>query len=275
MGVTVITRAPTNLLTTIDHVKAELGSTVTTNDDMLWAMIARASNAITKECLGGADKSFGVQTVQETLKGTGSQILGLTLMPVLAVSQVLQDTEVVNPLDPDQGYSIEDGDAGALFRPCGWGQTVNLLSWGWEAYGSRYILPGGTQTLRYTVTYTAGYILPIQQQYALSSPVVGTDFLYDPSAGLVLDTAVPPTTLAIPPILNTPWTMADAPPLPGDVEQACLVTVKTWWFSRQRDWTILEQRMGDQMIRYVEDAGQYLQLPAPAMGLIRDYRRVI
>lgn len=265
MGITVLTAAPTNLLTTLATLKDELGISDTSSDDVLFRMITRASSAITKECLGGADKSFGVQTVQETLKGTGSQILGLSLAPVLAVTQVLQDTEVVNPTDPDQGYSIEDSDAGALFRPCGWGQTVALLSWGWEAYGSRYILPGGTQTLRYTVTYTAGYLLPGQQDY----------LPYDPTAGVTYDSAVPPSTLAVPPVLNTPQTMADPPPLPGDIEQACLLTIKAWWYGRQRDPALVSDRTLDQATTYNPALLEGGALPPGAMRLLRDYRRVI
>ena len=275
MGINVITRAPSILLSTLDRVKVELGITDTSADDPLFNMLARASSAITRECYGGTGKSFGVQTVQETLKGTGSQILALSLSPVLAVTQVLQDTEVLDPLDPDQGYSIEDADAGALYRPCGWGQTVALLSWGWESYSSRYILPGGTQSLRYTVTYTAGYFLPIQEQYILGDRVTGTGAFYDTTAGVVLDSAIPPTVPNVPPILNTPASLADAPPLPGDVEQACLMTVRAWWFVRQRDPSITSERTADQQVTYNLSQLDAASLPAGALRLLRDYRKVL
>jgi hypothetical protein len=275
MGINVLTRAPSNLLSTLDRVKAELSITDTSSDDVLFDILARASSAITKECLGGSTRSFGVQTVQETIKGSGSQILSLSLSPVLAVTQVLQDTEVLNPLDPDQGYSIEDADAGALFRPCGWGQTVALLSWGWESYSSRYILPGGTQTLRYTVTYTAGYFLPIQDQYILGDRVSGLGAFYDPTAGVVLDSAIPPTVPNLPPVLNTPASLADAPPLPGDVEQACLVTVKAWWLTRQRDPSITTERSLDQQTTFNLAMIEGAALPTGALRLLRDYRKVL
>src|SRR5207248_7995308 len=72
--------------------------------------------------------------------------------------------EVIDPNDPDQGYSIEDAEAGVIYRPCGWGQTMALMAWGWQAYSSQYILPGGTNALRYTVTYTAGYFLRSEER---------------------------------------------------------------------------------------------------------------
>src|SRR6185437_5434891 len=275
MGIAILTRAPSNLLSTLDRVKAELSITDTSSDDVLFDILARASSAITKECLGGATRSFGVQTVQETIKGSGSQILSLSLSPVLSVTQVLQDTEVLDPLDPDQGYSIEDAEAGALYRACGWGQTVALLSWGWESYASRYILPGGTQTLRYTVTYTAGYFLPIQEHYLLGDRVTGTGALYDPTAGVVLDPAIPPTVPNVPPVLNTPASPADAPPLPGDVEQACLATVKAWWLTRQRDPSITAERTADQQVTYNLAMIEGTALPAGALRLLRDYRKVL
>lgn len=271
MALAVIKAPQTILLTTLQRVKDELGISDTSSDLVLQDMLSRASSAIAREC---GRPFFGVGQYQEMLKGSGSQLLGLTCVPILAVSQVLQDTEVIQPwtFGSDEGYMIEDAEAGALFRPEGWGQTVAMLSWGWEAYASQYILPGGTQTLRYTVTYTAGYLLPIEQ--VLVDPVRGTDALYDPTAGNVLDTANPVTTPAIPPLLNVPSKAADAPPLPGDIEQACLVTVKSWWFSRQRDVSIGSVRSAEQAVTY-NPALNDGALPAVALGYLRDYRRVV
>jgi hypothetical protein len=273
MALSVIAAPPSILLTTLQRVKDELGIADTSSDVVLGDMLARASSAIAREC---GRPFFGVGTFQEQLKGSGSQILGLTCVPILSVTQVLQDTAVIPPwaYGTNEGYVIEDAEAGALWRADGWGQSVNLLSWGWEAYGSRYILPGGTQTLRYTITYTAGYLLPVEQSDALAAPVRGLDSLYDPTAGgNVLDTAVPPTVPNVPPLINRPDKAADPPPLPGDLEQACLVTVKSWWFSRQRDMAIGSIKSGSQAVTYIptENDGA---LPAVALGLIRDYRRV-
>jgi hypothetical protein len=206
-----------------------------------------------------------VAQYQETLKGSGSQLLGVSAVPLLAVTQVLQDQEVLAPWQPGttEGYAVEDAEAGALFRAEGWGQTVATLSWGWESYGSRYILPGGTNTLRYTITYWAGYLLPAQ-----------ADLIpYDPTAQNRFDSAVPPTTAAVPALLNVPSAMADPPPLPGAIEQAALVTVKAWWLSRQRDVAISRVSTADQAVEYAPALSDRA-LPTVALGLLRDYRRV-
>lgn len=274
MAVIVLARAPSILLTTLDTVKAEMSITDTSQDDVLYGMLKRASSAIARYC----NRSFGVQQYQETLKGSGSQILGLFGAPLLSVTQVLMDTEVVDPSDRDQGYWIEDTEAGALYRPCGWGQTVSQLSWGSIAYSSMYILPGGTTSLRYTVTYTAGYFLPIQQLPTFDDLVRGEDALYDPLAGVTLDTAVPPTVSNVPPVLNRPAALQDAPPLPGDVEQACLDTVKAWWFLRARDPSIKSTKTEDLDDTYDTAAVQSSQssfLPSGAIAKLRDYRKVI
>jgi hypothetical protein len=262
MGLAVLTIPATPLLTTLDRVKDELGITDTSSDDVLYETLKRASSAITREC---GRPFFGIAQYQETLKGSGSQLLGLSCVPVLAVTQVLQDQEVIAAFDPstNEGWAIEDAEAGALFRPEGWGQSVALLSWGWQAYGSRYILPGGTNTLRYTVTYWAGYLLPPQADY----------LLYDPTAGNTLDPNKPQHTIAVPPLLPAAGAMADPPPLPGAIEQACLLTVKAWYFQRQRDVSLAEVRVGQRQETYslpLEDRA----LPSVALGLLRNYRRV-
>ncbi len=271
MALVVLTAAPTILLETLDHIKEELGITDSSQDGLLTRMLRDASSAIARYC----NRSFGAQRYQETLKGSGSQTLGLFASPVLSVTQVLMDTEVVDPNESTEGYTIEDAEAGALYRPCGWGQTVALLSWGWQAYSSRYILPGGTNTLRYTVTYTAGYLLPIQELEAFQDDVRGLDALYDPTAQVVLDATVPPTVPNVPPVLNRPAASADAPPLPGDVRRACIDTVRAWWFARQRDPGVGSVRTDDQAVVYNQNATQSAFLPPAAIGKLRDYRKVI
>lgn len=247
----ICTAAPaTALLTTLDRVKAELSITDTTNDDILFAMLQDASDAIAKEC---GRPFFGVGTYTETLKGTGSQILSVTCSPLLSIQSIYQDTDLLSPINPTNpndpnltdGYYIEDTDAGAIYRPGGWGQTVNLMSWGWEAYSSRYILPGGTATLRYTVNYKAGYLMPQQFGYVPYDPTIGTD----------------------------PTSDSDPPWLPGAVQRAALITVKSWWFGRMRDVTVASEQTSDQKVTYAPN--QVGELPAAALGLLRDYRRVV
>ncbi len=95
------------------------------------------------------------------------------------------------------------------------------------------------------MTYTAGYLLPGDVGFPAS----------DPTAGLTLDATVPPTVPNVPPVLNTPGTAMDAPPLPGAVEEACIETVKAWWYRRQRDPTLVSQKTGEQSETYAQAAG--------------------
>jgi hypothetical protein len=190
-------------------------------DIVLADLLARASSAIARECR----QVFGTEKVAETLDGSGSRLLGLSRMPITTIHSILEDSATVDASE----YSIEDAEAGAVYRANGWGRTGGLRMWGTEAYSSGYILPGmGTQ--RYTVTYTAGYVLPGQSN----------------------------------------------PTLPGAVEQACLETVKSWWFTRDSDPNITSLKADDIAITYARaqtaaDAGS---LPTVALGYLRNYRRV-
>lgn len=151
MGVTVVTPATSVLLTTLARVKAELGVAVSETDDdaVLTDMIARASSEIARE----TRRVFGAETVTETLDGTGTRLLGLARTPILTVTTVTEDGTTITD------YSVEDADAGALYRADGWGRSGGLRMWGTEAFSSGYILPG-YQDQRYSVTYRAGYTLP-------------------------------------------------------------------------------------------------------------------
>lgn len=244
MGLVTLVAPTTTLLTTTARVKDDLGIAADdiSSDDLIQAIVERASSAITREC---GRTSFGVGTYQETLSGSGSQMLGLRNVPILSVTSVLEDATAVPTAaaDKDNGYSIEDQEAGALYRACGWSQSSGLLAWGSEAYSTRYILPGYTGTLRYTVTYQAGYALPSQTE----------DPAYDPGS-VVAEGASPP-------------------PLPGAIEQACLLTVKAWWFARARDVTVSAEKIGARSVTY-EVGLSDLALPTVALGLLRDYRRV-
>lgn len=236
MGITVVTPPATTLLTTLARVKAELGITDISSDDILNELIDEASSAIAKEC----GWPFGVATYSETLPGSGSQLLGLGRVPIISVSQVLQDSDPLPTatVDAESGYSIEDADAGALYRRVGWGRTSGLLGWGSEAYATGYILPGRGATLRYAVTYTAGYTLP---------PLLNTILPPDPADPL------------------------SPPPLPGAVQRACLTTIRSWWFSLNQDSTVASAQVDNVRIAY--RAALLRALPDDALGLLRNYRR--
>lgn len=240
MSVTVLVASTVSNLTTLAQVEQELGITFGADDDVdnvLLGMIARASSAIEAEC----GRRFACETVYETLKGTNSQLLGLERAPLVTVTQVLEDSEIITD------YSIEDAAAGALYRESGWRRAFGASGfgggWGTEAYASGYILPGGQATQRYIVTYRAGYTLPD---------------LIDPFV---------------------PLGPTDPTVLPGLIEQACLETVKTWW--AQSDGVVADANavtIGSMRVQYagatVSDAAARLGLPSQVIGMLRQYRRV-
>lgn len=160
MSITVVTPANHGLLTTLQRVKLELGVSGTTDDAVLVGMIDRASSAIATE----TRRTFGIETVTETLDGTGSRLLGLTRTPIIEITEVTEDSSAITD------YSVEDADAGALYRANGWGRSGGLRMWGTEAFSSGYILPG-YQDQRYSVTYEAGYRLPDEASPTLPGAV--------------------------------------------------------------------------------------------------------
>jgi hypothetical protein len=65
-------------------------------------------------------------------------------------------------------------------------------------------------------------------------------------------------------------------PLPGNVEQACILTVKAWWHKKNRDSTVSWKQVGDLALGFRGDAAAKkgpdsgaLMLPPEARGLIK------
>lgn len=160
MSVTVVVPATSTLLTTLDRVRRELSISENTDDLILEEMIVRASSAIARE----TRRSFGIETVTETLDGSGSRLLPLSRSPIVQVTAVTEDGTAITD------YSVEDAEAGALYRANGWGRSGGLRMWGHEAYASGYILPG-YQDQRYSVTYRAGYTMPSEADANLPGAV--------------------------------------------------------------------------------------------------------
>lgn len=239
----IVTVPPTgSALTTVARVQAELG--LSGDDILLSALIEEASSAIIREC----GWPFGLATYVETMKGSNSQYLGLSRVPIVSVSEVLEDGVAVAqvPATPwstpsEDNYYLDDLTAGSLFRPIGWGRTTGLKMWGWESFASGYILPGGNSLFRYQVTYQAGYTLPSDDNWT--------------------------------PAFN-PTYPAGPQPLPGAVQRACIETVKAWWFARAQDTTVQSESTGDERVVYNNVPTQAGSLPSTALALLRTYRRV-
>jgi hypothetical protein len=139
----VLTPAVSLLLTKLADVKADLGipTTDTSNDAVLTDLIEEASDEIQREF-----QFFCKQTYRETLPGYGTPILQLKRTPIVTVSLVKH----LN--DPIIDYTIEDKEAGHLYRKQGWLWTASV---GWNMTG--YVMPN-TEHPEFTVEYEAGYL---------------------------------------------------------------------------------------------------------------------
>lgn len=64
--------------------------------------------------------------------------------------------------------------------------------------------------------------------------------------------------------------VADATPLPANIERACIVTVKTWYQRKNRDSEVSWKQIGDFALGFRKPSGDDsgLQLPAEARALI-------
>ncbi len=228
MTISILEPPATTLLTTLGTVKAELSITDASLDDVLNGIIARASSTIVKEC----GWPFGVATYLETLKGSNTQYLGLGRIPLVLVTEVVEDSEVITD------WVVEDQEAAVLFRQIGFGRTTGLRAWGLESYTSQYVLAGNPSALRYAVTYRAGYVLP---------PIVDPFALYGTD---------------------------DVQPLPGAVEQACLDTVKSWFYSMDLDRNVAQAQVDNVKVQYAQDAQNSTRsIPDYAWAKLKDYRR--
>lgn len=148
-------------LCTLQNVKDELagdpGVAGTTFDGLLTALVDEASETISSY----TDQVFSQQVYRETLPGMGSTTLMLNRTPVASVASVLYQAF------PITDYTIDDKDAGILYRQNLWDYTTQV---GWVLGGA--VMPGALATDSvggFTVDYTAGWITPSQTSPPISS----------------------------------------------------------------------------------------------------------
>jgi hypothetical protein len=141
---TVLSAATNTKLTTLETVKEELGITHMDSDIKLLRIIQEASDAVFRFC----DRMFALQSYRETIRGYGGNTITLSVTPVKIVTSVLSSNSPV--LD----YTLEDPDAGFLYRQAGWEWTA-VVGWGLE----RYFRPG-SEAPSFVVEYQAGYVMP-------------------------------------------------------------------------------------------------------------------
>lgn len=229
MGLTVQTPASHQLLCDLPTVKAELGigTTDQSKDALLLEYIQDASEAIKNYC----NRTFAQQTYVETLAGFGSVYMQLHESPIIGTPTVLfQGTAVTD-------FSVEDPDAGLLYRQALWTWTaqVGWVLTGWVAPRSEAVDATGA----FQVTYTAGFILPGQ----VNPPVL-------PANGGKL--------------------------LPRDIVKAARDLTRMFYLRKSLDPELAERRVGGFagiQLRYQES--DKVDLPRSIAWLLKPYQRAM
>lgn len=147
MAITVTSTATTKLLTELETVKRELGITDNTSDKFLWDLIHQATDFIVTYC----GRQFARETVTETKQALYPQQpwMVLTRTPIISISGVSFNGSTVSSTT----YTIEDPDAGLVFRETGW-TTTQIYDFAIERQ------PTNWGRKEWSFTYTAGYICP-------------------------------------------------------------------------------------------------------------------
>lgn len=133
-------------LMSLSTAKALLGLTSTTYDTVLNVLLEQASDAIVQYL----ERPLAYQTYSEQVSGYDDRLLRLSRVPLVTLTQILNDTTVVS----STAYEIYDHNAGLVF---------NSTSWEWDVRyrGDITLDPvAGSEERQYTVTYGAGYLLP-------------------------------------------------------------------------------------------------------------------
>lgn len=136
-----------NALTTLDTLRAELGlDEDVSKDALLERWINEASAALERHC----GRKFQKASVTEKLKGTGTRELLLSRTPIVSITSVTLDEDV---LDADD-YEIEDAEVGILSRSNGWPADEE------RCIGIAWTPIPGTGERNIAVAYVGGYVLP-------------------------------------------------------------------------------------------------------------------
>lgn len=209
-------------LTTVETVKTYLGipAADTSKDEFFKILINAASERIEKYC----GRHFEKANYTEKYRGNNRQLLRLNQYPIISVALVKINGSTLDPSD----YEILPAE-GMLYRES---------LWSWSGYVQGLVGEPVGSVLNIEVQYTAGYILPKDENLQTSPPVVRT--------------------------------------LPYDLELACIAFVAYIYGGRDGAGKASEQQ-GAWQVEYAKltlDANT-LPLPPEVMALCEGYRRLV
>jgi len=182
------------MLTTVKNAIDELGLTDESQNNRLERLIRRASAKIRSL----TNRVFGEERITETVNGYGRTQLMLERTPLVEIHEVSYDSNVLTD------YSIHDRNGGMLYRSTGWIWTVGLSP---EATGITSFPAPSSEEPKFTIDYTAGYLLPSFPDSHVEN--------------------------------------ADSVALPEDVEDFCLMLVKSLYSARATDPSLQSEKIGD------------------------------
>jgi len=145
MAVTVTLAAASTRLTTLPRLKRELNLTSVGDDKILWDLIQQMSDLIVRK----TQRTFALERVTEKLPAKGGLKIVLERVPIVTIHDVKFNGSTVS----STSYSIDNADAGILFRDIGW-TTTQLFTHDI----TRIPLSEGRR--HWEFDYTAGYITP-------------------------------------------------------------------------------------------------------------------
>jgi len=143
--ITVNVAASVSEMALISTIKDELGITTDTDDAVLANYVRRASALIERY----TGRKFARETVTETMPAFGSRRMLLSRRPIVSITHV----KLSGTTQSSTSYSIEDADAGILWRANGWSPTTQ-----YNSFITTH--PSGDGRLDWEVKYVAGYIMP-------------------------------------------------------------------------------------------------------------------
>lgn len=150
-------------LTTVSTIEGELGLGAGSATALLERLINGASEAIERFC----GRHFEYEAnISEKVAGYGGVRLVVSRTPVVSIASIAYNGSTISSSE----YSIEDADAGLIYRSTGWKWTAIRRP---DITQDR--LPGTEQKL-FTVTYTGGYVTP---QQAADNPALTRSLPYD------------------------------------------------------------------------------------------------
>jgi len=155
MAVTVTSAAVHKEFTTLNVVKNEMNITGSSVDALLVDGIRQSRDIITRF----TGREFARETIQETMDSAGGLKLVVSRTPLISITQITDDgTTISSTL-----YSIDDSDAGIIFKETGWKNT--------QMAGQNVVqFPLHEGKRDWSVTYIAGYIMPGSTEGAVTLP---------------------------------------------------------------------------------------------------------